>query len=331
MKKTVKPARPGTSPAIHPPVVRISRLGFSYQNRVAIQNLSLEVGEGELFGILGPNGSGKSTLFKVLSTLMLPGSGDVEIVGRSVVTDPAEVRRRIGVVFQSLGLDAKLTVSENLQYQGHLYGLSGELLAERIALGLKQLRLEDRRHELVESLSGGLQRRVELAKGMLHDPQVLLLDEPTTGLDPRARRDFWRFLNHLRKRSRLTVIATTHLTQEAEQCDRIAILDKGMLVAFGTPPELMDAIGTDVIALRGRTPDALQKAVQRKFKIPAVIVDGEIRMEVKNGARLIPRLSNAFAGLIESITVRKPTLEDVFLHKTGHMIKEDSLRESDQP
>lgn len=302
--------------------MRISHAGFSYKNRGALRDLSLEVEEGDLYGILGPNGSGKSTLFRILSTLVLPGSGDVEIVGRSVTTDPGEVRRSIGVVFQSLSLDPKLTVLENLIYQGQLYGLSQDLLSRRIAHSLNELRLEDRRGDLVESLSGGLQRRVELAKGLLHSPQVLLLDEPTTGLDPRARMDFWRFLNHLRRRERVTVIVTTHLTQEAEQCDRIAILDKGNLVAMGSPAELKETIGGDIVALVSKRPETLRKQIARRFKIPTTLVDGELRLGVKHGVKLIPRLTRTFSGLIQSITVRKPSLEDVFLERTGHMLEE---------
>ena len=210
-----------------PPVIEIKDLRHRYGDRAALNGVSFTVGEGEIFGLLGPNGSGKTTLFRILSTLMLPSDGRALIAGFDPSRQPDEVRRRIGVVFQSKSVDIKLTATENLWHQGHLYGLRGALLQERIREMLQRVGLADRAREKVETFSGGMQRRVELAKGLMHRPSVLLLDEPSTGLDPGARRDLWQYLQELRREEKVSVIITTHLMEEAERCDRLAILNAG--------------------------------------------------------------------------------------------------------
>ncbi len=230
-----------------PAVISVQDLVHRYDDRLALNGVSFDVRPAELFGLLGPNGSGKTTLFRVLSTLMIPTGGRALILGHDAARDPNSLRRQIGVVFQAQSIDLKLTAAENLWHQGHLYGLRGTLLKLRIAEMLARVGLAERAQEKAETFSGGMQRRLELAKGLLHHPSVLLLDEPTTGLDPGARRDLWQYLHILRDEEQVTVIVTTHLMEEAERCDRLAILNEGKLVALGTPLELKHEIGGDVI------------------------------------------------------------------------------------
>src|SRR5690242_18774598 len=230
-------------------VIRVEDIRHSYGKRTALKGISFDVAAGEIFGLLGPNGSGKTTLFRILSTLMLPTSGRALVSGFDSTRQPDEVRRRIGVVFQSKSVDLKLTAAENLWHQGHLYGLRGATLKSRIQEMLERVALADRAKDKVETFSGGMQRRVELAKGLMHRPSVLLLDEPTTGLDPGARRDLWIYLDQLRAQESVSIIVTTHLMEEAEHCDRLAILNLGEIVGLGTPAELRSQIGGDVVVL----------------------------------------------------------------------------------
>jgi ABC-2 type transport system ATP-binding protein len=289
-----------------------------YQDRTALNGVSFDVHPAELFGLLGPNGSGKTTLFRILSTLMVPTSGSATIAGLDAVRQPGALRRRIGVVFQAQSIDLKLTAYENLWHQGHLYGLRGAELRARINEILARVGLLDRAGDLVETFSGGMQRRIELAKGLLHHPEVLLLDEPTTGLDPGARRDLWQYLAILRDQERVSVIVTTHLMEEAERCDRLAILNEGNLVALGTPEALTREIGGDVILLEARDPQSLAERIRNKFQVDATVMGKHIRLEIENGHRFVPEVVEAFPGEIQSLSVSKPTLEDVFIHRTGH-------------
>ena len=230
-------------------VIQIHDLRHSYGERVALDGVSFGVQAAEIFGLLGPNGSGKTTMFRILSTLMLPSSGRAVIAGHDAASDPTGLRREIGVVFQAQSVDVKLTAAENLRHVGHLYGLRGAALETRIREMLGRVGLAERANDRVETFSGGMLRRVELAKGLLHHPSVLLLDEPTTGLDPGARRDLWQYLAILRDQEGVTILITTHLMEEAERCDRLAIIHHGKLVALGTPAELKGEIGGDVILL----------------------------------------------------------------------------------
>src|SRR5215470_8968743 len=297
------------------PIIRIEQLRHSYGQRAALKGISFDVLPGEIFGLLGPNGSGKTTLFRILSTLMLPTGGQALIGGFDAARQPDEVRRRIGVVFQEQSIDVKLTAAENLWHQGHLYGLRGPLLRDRIREMLGRVGLEDRAKEKVETFSGGMQRRVELAKGLIHRPAVLLLDEPTTGLDPGARRDLWQYLHQLRAQERVSIIVTTHLMEEAERCDRLAILNLGQVVALGAPAELRSQVGGDVIVLGSPSPASLALGIQQRFAIAATVLDGEVRLERKDGHTFVTELMEAFAGEIDSISVSKPTLEDVFIDR----------------
>jgi ABC-2 type transport system ATP-binding protein len=300
--------------------IRLEDLSHNYGKRAALKNVSFEIGQSEIFALLGPNGSGKTTLFRILSTLMLPTGGRALISGFDAAKRPAQVRRHIGVVFQAKSIDIKLTAAENLWHQGHLYGLRGGELKARIQLMLERVGLADRARDRVETLSGGMQRRVELAKGLIHQPAVLLLDEPTTGLDPGARRDLWQYLHELRAQEGVSIIVTTHLMEEAERCDRLAILNLGQVVALGTPAELCSQIGGDVITLGTTDAARLALDVQQEFRIPSSILDGKVRLDRKEGHKFVTELMEAFPGRIDSISVSKPNLEDVFIARTGHRL-----------
>ena len=298
--------------------IEVESLGHRYGERIALEDLSFAVRPAEIFGLLGPNGSGKTTLFRILTTLMVPTGGRAQIVGFDPVKQPREVRRRIGVVAQAQSVDVKLTAAENLMHQGHLYGLSGARLKQRIAEMLQRVGLSDRANDLVETFSGGMQRRVELAKGLMHRPSVLLLDEPTTGLDPGARRDLWLYLDMLREQEGVTVLVTTHLMEEAERCHRLAILSHGKLVGLGTPAELKSEIGGDVIQFEAEHPDALAARIRQRFGVVCTVDDNIVRLERAQGHRFAADVMEDFAGEIRSINVSRPTLEDVFINRTGH-------------
>ena len=300
-------------------VISVQNVVHRYNERTALDGVSFNVQPAELFGLLGPNGSGKTTLFRILSTLMVPSAGRALILGYDTAKDPANVRRQIGVVFQAQSVDQKLTAYENLWHQGHLYGLHGSALRARILEILGRVGLANRAKELVETFSGGMARRVELGKGLLHHPSVLLLDEPTTGLDPGARRDLWAYLKILRDEEHISVIVTTHLMEEAERCDRLAILNEGKLVALGTPVDLRQEIGGDVILLEA-TGDAgaLAERIRSRFSVGTTVLGKHVRFEMENGHRVITAVVEAFPGEIQSASVSKPTLEDVFIHRTGH-------------
>ncbi|MBK9167579.1 MAG: ATP-binding cassette domain-containing protein [Bryobacterales bacterium] len=298
-------------------MVRVERLTHRYGERIALAEVSFSVGQGEIFGLLGPNGGGKSTLFRILSTLQAPNEGTATVAGFDVRQQPDEVRRRIGVVFQSQSLDKKLTVDENLVAQGHMYGLSGARLRERIALVAERLGLGQRRADIVETLSGGLRRRAEIAKGLLHEPQVLLMDEASTGLDPRARRELWEYVNELRTRDGLTVVLTSHILDEADRCDRLLLLHEGRVVGEGSPGELKARIGGDVVVLEAADTDSFATRIAQRFPVQPKTVDGEVRIEVPAGHRFISELFEAFPGEIQAISLHKPTLEDVFVRETG--------------
>lgn len=314
------------SPAdTHVPAVAVEGVGHRYGDRVALQGVSFQVAPGELFGLLGPNGGGKTTLIRILATLLVPTAGRARVAGIDLVADPMAARRRIGVVFQHPSLDPWLTAAENLRHQGHLYGLRGARLREEIERLLGVLGVADRAGEPVRRLSGGLRRRVELAKGLLHGPEVLLLDEPTVGLDPGGRQDFWESVEALRAGRGVTAVVTTHVMLEAESCDRVGILDRGSLVALDSPEVLKAGIRGDVVSLATADPERIAAAVRERFGAPASVVDGAVRIERDDGAALVPRLAEAFPGEIRSITVGQATLEDVFVQRTGHRFRDRAV------
>ncbi|HZL88742.1 MAG TPA: ATP-binding cassette domain-containing protein [Pirellulaceae bacterium] len=292
-------------------------LSHRYGQRQALTELSLEIGAGEIFVFLGPNGGGKTTLFRLLSTLIPLASGDATVLGYDLRRQVQPIRERIGVVFQSPSLDRQLTVAENIRHQAALYGLFGGPLRKRLEEMLVHFGLRDRAHELALRLSGGLRRRVELAKGMIHQPQLLLLDEPSTGLDPGARSDLWNYLRQLRERG-VTVVLTTHILEEGEQADRIAILSSGRLVALDSPAALKRSVGGDAITIDTDQPALLAREIGQRFSLTAQTIDGQVRLEVPDGHTWISRIVEAFPGRVAAIRLGKPTLEDVFIRCTGH-------------
>jgi len=301
-----------------PPAVLTEGLAHRFGERQALAGLDLIVREKELCVLLGPNGGGKTTLFRILSTLLRPTSGKALVFGHDIEREPDAVRRLIGVVFQSPAVDRQLTVLENLEVQGRLYGLTRSALRRESREMLQRLGLLDRAGDRTGTLSGGLLRRVEIAKGLLHRPRLLLLDEPSTGLDPAARRDLHDLLDQLRSRDGVTVLMTSHLMEEAERSDRLAILSRGRLVALGTPADLKAEIAGEVVVITTPDPEALREGVRRLSGLTASIVDGTVRFEAQDGHALIARLAEAFADRVTSITVGRPTLLDVFVRRTGH-------------
>ncbi len=307
------------------PDIVANNLSFHYPGRRALDGVSFAVEENRLFGLLGPNGGGKTTLFRILCTLAMPTSGSATIRGWDVVREAYRARQEIGVVFQTNSIDGELTVSENLRNQGRLYGLGGAVLQDRIDRLSDQFRLRDRLGELAKKLSGGLQRRVEIAKSLLHSPRVLLLDEPSAGLDPNARYDLWNLVASIRAEKDITILITTHLMDEADRCDTLAILDRGRLVSSGTPDCLKDRIGGDVITIKTADPSEFGAQLQQRFGCRAMVVDGTVRLETQRGHEFVARLIEAFPGSVEAITVSRPTLEDVFVHETGHRFSHDPI------
>lgn len=321
-------ARPDQRLNIPTDAVLVSELSARYGERLALDRVSFAVGTGEIFALLGPNGGGKTTLFRILSTLLSPASGTFSIAGLSPAKDRRALRRRLGVVFQSPSLDRKLTVGENLQVQGSLYGLSGPRLASRSHELLERLGVADRENHLVETLSGGLARRVEIAKALLHSPSVLLLDEPSTGLDPGARRDLRDLLGELARDEGTTVLLTTHLFEEAEAADRIGILDRGKLLALGSPSELKETVGGEVILVEtdgAGDAENLAGEIARTFgteEAPPTAIGSSVRIERRRAHEFIPPLVEAFPGRFRSLTWGTPSLEDVFMARTGRRFRE---------
>ena len=308
------------------PAVSIDRVSYRYGDRLALDAVSLDVAPGSVVGLLGPNGSGKSTLFRILCTARPPGEGTVALFGRDPFASAADrdaARRRTGVVFQNAALDKELTARENLLHHGHLYGLRGADLKRKIDAAIDGADLAGRGDDRVKTFSGGMRRRLELAKAVLHGPDLLLLDEPSTGLDPAARLDWWRVLQQLRDERGLTALLTTHLLDEAEKCDRLAVLDRGRLLADDTPGGLRGRVGGEVVRLSGPDLPALRRALSAEG-VEASVVDHELRVERPDGRRLLGRWVESHAALIESATVGRPTLEDAFVHLTGRRFAVDA-------
>lgn len=309
-----------------PQAIEISGVRFAYGERLALNGIDLTVGQAEIFGLLGPNGGGKSTLFRLLSTLVPLQQGEATICGCDLRRQPSAVRRQLGVVFQAACVDRKLTVAENLACAGTLYGLHGAALRTASNQRLEELGLSDRAGERAESLSGGLRRRLELAQALLHNPQLLLLDEPSTGLDPGARLDLWGVLRRLRDTHGTTILLTTHLLEEADKADRLALLDAGRIVALDTPAALRASVGGETISLRTTEPAELLALIRREFPLEPHEAAGEVRIETPEGAKWIGPLAQAVAGRVESISLGRPTLEDVFVARTGRRLDAEGSR-----
>ena len=291
----------------------------------AVKGIDLDVHRGEIFGFLGPNGAGKSTTINILCTLLKPTAGTAVVAGYDVETQPGEVRASIGLVFQDPSLDANLTARENLAFHAFIYGVPGNEREARIAEVLEMVELADRAKSIVMTFSGGMKRRLEIARGMLHTPEVLFLDEPTIGLDPQTRRHIWTY----RAEEGVTIFMTTHYMDEAEECDRIAIVDGGQIVALGTPTELKAMVGGDVVTLATADNQVAAADIQRIFELEPTIDNGNIRVEVRDGAEFIPRLVRETSVAVTSVASHRPSLDDVFLKLTGHAIREEEAGATD--
>lgn len=311
-------------------IVKVRDLVKRFQSVEAVQGVDLDVEEGEIFGFLGPNGAGKTTTINVLCTLLRPTSGYAEVAGLDVTMHPDEVRSRIGLVFQDPSLDEQLTARENLEFHGFVYGLPDKVRKERIDAVLRMVELTARGSSGVMTFSGGMKRRLEIARGIMHHPQVLFLDEPTIGLDPQTRSRIWEHLSSLPTSEGLTIFMTTHYMDEAEYCDRIAIIDQGKIVASGSPAQLKAMVGGDVVTLSVSDTAAAAKVIETRFGITALVDDGQVRVEVQDSETFIPTLLREMDVSIEKLTLSRPTLDDVFLKLTGHAIREEGAADIDQ-
>jgi ABC-2 type transport system ATP-binding protein len=306
--------------------VSVSGLTKRYGEIEAVRGIDFDVHEGEVFGFLGPNGAGKSTTINILCTLAEATSGEAQVAGHDVRTERTEVRRNIGLVFQEPTLDGYLTADQNLRFHGELYGVPRAQLRSRMDEVLTMVGLEDRRGDLVQTFSGGMRRRLEIARGLLHSPHVLFLDEPTIGLDPQTRASIWDYISELRRREQITVFVTTHYMDEAENCDRIAIMNEGEIAVIDTPEALKSGIGADRVQIRTSDDDAAIAQLQQYFGLEAAVHEGAVTFAVPGGAQFVPRLFSKLDVAIEMVTVTRPSLDDVFMTYTGTTIRDAEAR-----
>ncbi|MCA9059671.1 MAG: ABC transporter ATP-binding protein [Planctomycetaceae bacterium] len=302
------------------PAILGENIAYRYGTQDALRGVNLQLSSGGWLGLLGPNGSGKTTLFRLLSTLIPVQRGTIQVLGHDVSTAAAAVRSHLGVTFQSAALDVRLTVRENLKCGGILFGLTGRTLRQRINDVLEQFTLTDRQHSLVGDLSGGLKRRVELAKCLLHRPRILLLDEPTNGLDPRARQEFWETIRQDREQRGTTIVVATHLMHEAELCDQLLLMDRGLVVGQGSPAELQASLDGERLTIRCRAPQQLQQPLQALLECDLVAAGAALIGRPQNAAARIAAVVAQFREEILSIELARPSLEDVFLERTGRTL-----------
>jgi ABC-2 type transport system ATP-binding protein len=296
----------------------------------AVKGVSFDVREGEIFGFLGPNGAGKTTTINVLCTLLRPTSGSATVNGYDVVTQRKEVRRSIGLVFQEPTLDDYLTAEQNILFHAYAYGVPRNERRSRSRELMALLELWDRRKDRIRTFSGGMKRRLEIVRGLIHHPRVLFLDEPTLGLDPQTRRRIWEYIVHLRRNENITVFMTTHYMDEAEYCDRIAIIDHGEIVALDTPDNLKDGVSRDLVILKAENNESALTELRERFSVEAEERLGLITIRVRHGEEFLPKLMHGFRNRLLSISLRRPTLDDVFLDLTGREIRDETLGESEQ-
>ena len=317
----------GTGPEVSA-ILETQGLIKRYGDLVAVDGVDLAVRPGEIFGFLGPNGAGKSTTIKILSTLLKPTAGKAWLAGFDVATQPDRVRQSIGLVFQDPSLDNRLTAEENLRFHGMLYGVPKPTFAGRMAAVLEMVDLADRKKDLVSTFSGGMKRRLEIARGLLHEPKVLFLDEPTVGLDPQTRIAIWEHVRRLRAESGVTVFMTTHYMDEAENCDRIAILDHGKLQALDTPEVLKQGLGGDTVVVAG---DAeLEADLAARYGVAVRATNGSFHFQMARAAEFVPKVVADFPDRIKAISVKQPSLDDVFLSLTGRAIREEEVSARDR-
>ena len=288
----------------------------------AVDNISFQVEDGEVFGFLGPNGAGKTTTINVLCTLMRPTTGSAKVAGYDVASQRNAVRQCIGLVFQDPSLDDQLTAYENLQFHAHVYNVPGSERAQRIEEVLRVVELWDRRDAVVRTFSGGMKRRLEIARGILHHPRVLFLDEPTLGLDPQTREHVWEYILEVQRAHHITIFMTTHYMDEAEHCDRIAIIDQGKIVALDTPDALKRMVAVDIVTVQTDDNERAAREIRERYGLEPQRDDTRLRLEVEAGAEFIPRLVRDLGVAVRSVDLHRPTLDDVFLKLTGRAIRE---------
>ncbi len=311
-----------SSPNGRIPAISVRDLVKNFDDVQAVKGVAFEVATGEVFGFLGPNGAGKTTTINMLCTLAKPTSGSATVAGHDVVSERDDVRRNIGLVFQDPTLDGYMTGEQNLRMHAELYGVQRELVASRMEQVLRMVGLWDRRNHAVGTYSGGMRRRLEIARGLMHSPRVLFLDEPTIGLDPQTRRSIWSYIRELKEREEITIFMTTHYMDEAEWCDRIAIMDHGEIVALDTPEALKAQVGADRVTLHTDDNDATIAALAERFGIEARITEGAVTFGVPGGEEFVPRLFAELGIPIRSVNVSRPTLDDVFMSYTGTSIRD---------
>jgi len=304
-------------------IIRIKNLTKRFNEFLAVDHISFEVKKGEIFGFLGPNGAGKSTTINMLSTLLPPTEGEAFINDFSILTQRDEVRKSIGLVFQDPSLDDRLAAEENLRFHARLYGVPRDEYQKRMEEVLHLVDLWDRRNDIVKSYSGGMKRRLEIARGLIHYPAVLFLDEPTLGLDPQTRAALWDYILKLKKEKQMTIFMTTHYMNEAEYCDRIAIIDHGVIVALDTPANLKKTVGGDIITIQSRENDVIKKELAKFNNFTLREENGALQIETADGESFLPRLLRRLTALIDTIELRKPTLDDVFIRLTGRTIRQE--------
>ncbi len=303
-----------------PESILVRNVYFKYGTQEALRDVNLTLQKGELLGLLGPNGGGKTTLFHLITTLFPVQRGDVLIQGESVKRQAKEIRKELGIIFQSPSLDLDLTVKENLLFHGRMYGVRGPELLERIETLAKEFRFEKRLDDRVKVLSGGYRRRIEIAKALLPEPSILLMDEPSNGLDPVARKELWNLFESIRRSRNLSILFTTHLMDEADLCDEVVILHHGRVVKSGRPEQLKKEVSGDVLILETQSPDELKKTIKEKYNIESQIVSEGLRMETENASALMLQILEGHQEYVDSIHLRKPTLEDVFFAATGMLL-----------
>jgi ABC-2 type transport system ATP-binding protein len=307
-------------------IINVQNLSKQFKSVRAVDGISFSVSEGEVFGFLGPNGAGKTTTINILCTLLSATGGSAEIAGHDCAKNSDEVRTAIGLIFQDTTLDTGLTAYENLKFHAYLYNLDRKLTERRIDEMLAVVELQNRKHDLIKNFSGGMKRRLEIARGLLHYPRVLFLDEPTLGLDPQTRNTIWDFINTLRKKEKITVFMTTHYMEEAENCDRIAIMDHGKIIALDTPARLKETVHGDIIHLVTADNQLALQEIQKTFGITAQTENGGLALEAERGDEFIPKLIHSLTVETLSVGLKKPTLNDVFLRLTGRTIRDEVLQ-----
>jgi ABC-2 type transport system ATP-binding protein len=315
--------------------IEVEKLTKEFNGFVAVDHISFSIKSGEVFGLLGPNGAGKTTTMSMLSTMLKPTSGKASVNGFDILKKEDDVRKSIGIVFQDQSLDEELTAYENMDFHGRLYRIPKDLREERIKELMKLVELDDKKDNLVKTYSGGMRRRLEIARGLLHEPRVLFLDEPTLGLDPQTRNHLWNYIDKLNKEKGITIILTTHYMEEADKlCDRIAIIDKGKIIALDTSERLKESIGGDVIEITSSDKEKLHLMINTLSWVKHVDVhNGSVTINLQNAEKHVAEIVNLASenGIeIESISIHKPTLEDVFLYYTGRTMREEEASTKDR-